>query len=119
MPWNVVFHPAFAREYEMLAPAVQDELAAFLVYLQDVGPALRRPYADTLNGSKHSNMKELRFSASNGVWRVAFAFDPERRAIILVAGDKSGVNQSRFYKGLIRVADGRFDEHLKSLEASR
>ena len=71
MPWNVVFHPAFAREYEMLAPAVQDELAAFLVYLQDVGPALRRPHADTLNGSKHSNMKELRFSASKvfGGWR--------------------------------------------------
>jgi hypothetical protein len=119
MRWNVVFHPAFAREFEKLATVVQDELAAFLVYLEEAGPTLRRPYADTLNGSRHSNMKELRFSASSGVWRVAFAFDPERRAIILVAGDKSGVKQSRFYKGLIRTADSRFDEHLKSLEASR
>lgn len=119
MTWSVIFHPAFAREYEKLESAVQDELAAFLVYLQEVGPALRRPYADTLNGSKYSNMKELRFSAADGAWRVAFAFDPDRRAIILVAGDKSGVSQGRFYKGLIRTADRRFDEHLENMELPR
>jgi hypothetical protein len=44
----------------------------------------------------------------------AFAFDPERRAVILVAGDKSGVAQSRFYKGLVAKADRRFAEHLKT-----
>jgi hypothetical protein len=59
-------------------------------------------------------MKELRFKNPDGVWRVAFAFDPERRAILLVAGDKSGVAQKRFYKRLIDVADKRFDAHLKS-----
>lgn len=53
---------------------------------------------DTLNGSKHANMKEMRFSAADGEWRVAFAFDPERNAIVLVAGDKSGGSQKRFYK---------------------
>ena len=57
------------------------------------GPALGRPHADTLAGSKHTNMKELRFSADGGVWRVAFAFDPQRRALVLVAGDKAGVAQ--------------------------
>src|SRR5262245_23348333 len=80
LPWNVVSHPAFAREFERLAPAVRNELAAFLVYLEEAGPALGRPYADTLKGSKHSNMKELRFTADDGVWRAAFAFDPVRRA---------------------------------------
>ena len=69
---------------------------------------------DALKGSKHGNMKELRFDAAGGVWRVAFAFDPERRAVVPVAGDKSGVAQSRFYKGLVAKADRRFAEHLKT-----
>lgn len=61
-------------------------------------------------------MKELRFRAADGVWRVAFAFDSERQAILLVAGDKAGVAQNRFYKGLIAKADSRFTEHLQSLK---
>jgi hypothetical protein len=61
-------------------------------------------------------MKELRFLADGGVWRVAFAFDPKRKAIILVAGDKSGVSQSRFYKSLIERADSRFKEHIATLK---
>lgn len=61
-------------------------------------------------------MKELRFNADNGVWRVAFAFDPDRQAILLVAGDKAGVAQKRFYKNLIKIADARFDTHLKKGE---
>ncbi len=60
-------------------------------------------------------MKELRFKAADGVWRVAFAFDPERQAIVLVAGDKAGVAQKRFYKALIARADARFSGHLKAL----
>jgi hypothetical protein len=57
-------------------------------------------------------MKELRFSAAGGEWRVAFAFDPRRKAILLVAGDKSGGSEKRFYRELIRKADERFDAHL-------
>jgi hypothetical protein len=57
-------------------------------------------------------MKELRFSAAGGEWRVAFVFDPRRRAILLVAGDKSGGSERRFYRELIRKADDRFDAHL-------
>ena len=60
-------------------------------------------------------MKELRFDAADGVWRVAFAFDPARAAMLLVAGDKSGVSQKRFYRSLIERADRRFDQHLASL----
>lgn len=71
-----------------------------------------RPRVDTLNGSRHANMKELRFSAADGEWRVAFAFDPRRKAILLVAGDKSGGSEKRFYRELIKKADERFDAHL-------
>jgi hypothetical protein len=60
-------------------------------------------------------MKELRFDADDGVWRVAFAFDPAREAILLVAGDKSGGSEARFYRGLIKKADRRFDDHLRRL----
>jgi hypothetical protein len=60
-------------------------------------------------------MKEIRFDAGDGAWRVAFAFDPKRAAVLLVAGDKSGISQKRFYRSLIEKADGRFDRHLLAL----
>ncbi len=116
MSWAVLYHDDFVAELEALTGAVQDELLACVSVLQVVGPALGRPHVDTLTGSRHANMKELRFRADDGVWRVAFAFDPRRRAIILVAGDKSGVAQARFYKGLITRADKRFDDHLKTIK---
>jgi len=61
-------------------------------------------------------MKELRFSADDGEWRVAFAFDTKRKAILLVAGDKSGISEKRFYRELIRKADERFDKHLAQIK---
>jgi Phage derived protein Gp49-like (DUF891) len=64
-------------------------------------------------------MKELRFDASDGVWRVAFAFDPRRKAILLVAGDKSGVSEKRFYRQLIEKADRRFDDHLSRIKKGK
>ena len=113
----VANHEAFDPEYDALPEAVQDELLAMIGLLAAYGPRLGRPHADTLGGSRHANMKELRFNADDGVWRVAFAFDPERQAILLVAGDKSGVAQRRFYKGLVAKADKRFDEHLAAVAA--
>ena len=117
--WIVEFHPAFDAEFDALADAVQDEMLAQATLLDHLGPSLGRPRVDTLGGSRHANMKELRFDADRGVWRVAFAFDPERRAILLVAGDKRGANQRRFYKRLIRQADQRFDDHLGRLRRNR
>nr|WP_218583895.1 type II toxin-antitoxin system RelE/ParE family toxin [Pseudomonas akapageensis] len=99
-----------------MVEAVQDELLAQLKVLERFGPDLGRPHADTLNGSRHSNMKELRFKADGGVWRVAFAFDPHRKAIVLVAADKAGVGEHRFYRALIKRADVRFDRHLAALK---
>lgn len=116
MAWTVLYHDAFLSEIEWLAEEVQDSLLVMAKLLTALGPSLGRPHADTLVGSKYANMKELRFQADDGVWRVAFAFDPERKAIILVAGDKSGVAQKRFYKGLIAKADARFAKHLETLK---
>jgi hypothetical protein len=84
--------------------------------LQQFGPQMGRPRVDTLKGSRHANMKELRFSAADGEWRIAFAFDIKRKAILLVAGDKSGISQKQFYRELIRKADNRFDAHLARLD---
>jgi hypothetical protein len=116
MKWKVEFDVNFEAEFDGLAEAVQDELLAQAKLLEQFGPSLGRPRVDTLNGSTHANMKELRFDADNGVWRVAFAFDLERKAILLVGGSKSGVNEERFYKQLIKKADARFDAHLSTLK---
>jgi len=94
----------------------QDELLAHIELLEHFGPQLGRPRADTLNGSHHANMKELRFQTAGGVWRVAFAFDLNRKAIILVAGDKSGVSERRFYRQLIEKADRRLEAHMARIK---
>lgn len=116
MSWTVANHDDFDPEFDALPEAVQDGLIAVALNLQDKGPVLGRPHVDTLEGSKYPNMKEIRFDANDGVWRVAFAFDPQRKAILLVAGDKVGVAQKRFYKKLIAKADERFSNHLAKLK---
>jgi hypothetical protein len=109
----------FEPEFDALHEDVQTEILALSLVLEEFGPHLGRPRVDTLKGSRHANMKELRFSAADGEWRVAFAFDPRRSAILLMAGDKSGVSQKRFYRELIRKADDRFDAHLARLKKER
>ena len=119
MAWNVGFHTSFEGEFDELEEELQDEILALMGLLQEFGPKLARPHVDTLNGSKHANLKELRFKAADGVWRVAFAFDPQRKAILLVAGDKSGGSEKKFYKDLMAKADARFDEHLTELKLQK
>jgi hypothetical protein len=115
MPWAVLFHSEFEAEFGALPKPIQDELLTRLGVLREFGPSLGRPHVDTLNGSSFANMKELRFRL-DGLWRFAFAFDTQRRAIVLVGGDKEGARQSAFYKELIRVADRRFAAHVASLK---
>jgi hypothetical protein len=117
--WVVEVGDEFKPELLALLEDVRTEILALARLLQQFGPQLGRPRADTLNGSRHANMKELRFSAANGEWRVAFAFDTKRKAILLVAGDKSGGGEKRFYRELIRKADDRFDAHLARLKQER
>ena len=116
--WEVAFGDEFDEEFEELPQPVQDELLASAQLLGSFGPQLGRPHADTLNDSAFSNMKELRFEA-DGVWRVAFAFDPERKAMLLVAGNKSGGSEKRFYKSMIKKADERYRAHLERLTSAK
>ncbi len=109
----------FEPEFDALRDDVQTEILALSLVPEEFGPQLGRPRVDTLKGSRHANMKELRFSAADGEWRAAFAFDPRRRAILLVAGDKSGGSEKRFYRELIRKADERFGVHLARLKKER
>ena len=113
--WGIEFFDDFEPEFDKFSETVQDALLIKLKILEERGPTTSRPLVDTLNGSKHANMKELRFNADDGVWRVALAFDPERKGVVLVAADKSGVSEKRFYQTLIAVADARFDKHLAAL----
>jgi len=112
--WEVLLHPEFLPEFEGLPEGVQEEIAALTHLLKRFGPELSRPHVDTLKGSRFSNMKELRFR-QDGVWRIAFAFDVERKAILLVGGDKGKSKSQRFYKNLIQLADRRFQSHLDIL----
>ena len=115
MTWIVEFHPDLENEFDALDLSVGNEILALMLLLEAFGPALGRPRVDTLKGSRHANMKEPRFEAASGVWRLAFAFDPRRHAVLLVAGDKSGTSQARFYRRLIGKADERYDRHLSGL----
>jgi hypothetical protein len=114
--WEVLFCREFEPEFDALPATVADELLAQARLLAHFGPHLGRPRVDTLNGSRYANMKELRFDAADGVWRVAFAFDPKRRAILVVAGDKAGVGEKRFYRQLVMKANRRFESHLAALK---
>jgi len=114
--WVVEIGDEFEPEFDELSEDVQTEILALSRLLQHLGPHLGRPRVDTLNDSLHANMKELRFSATDGQWRVAFAFDPKRQAVLLAAGDKSGGSEKRFYRRLIHKEDERFDAHLARLK---
>ena len=114
--WEVYFHDEFDAEFEHPDRAVRLGLVAAMRAVEHAGPHAGRPHVDVLHGSKFANMKELRFTARAGreTWRAAFAFDPDRRACVLVAGAKQGKSQSAFYKQLIQVADRRFADLLAS-----
>ena len=117
--WAVIFDDEFEEEFHGMPEALQNEILAHALLLKNYGPDLGRPTVDTLKGSKYPNMKELRFAWKNGVWRIAFAFDPKRQAILLAAANKSGSDQKRVYKKLITLAERRYDMYLLGLSANK
>lgn len=118
MIWTVRLAVEFMAEFRELREPVQDELLAYARLLAQFGPQLGRPRVDTLKGSRYSNMKELRFDAERGVWRVAFAFDAQREAVLLAVGNKAGVPAARFYRDLIRRADRRLANHISRMDTA-
>lgn len=109
--WVVEFHPDCEEWANGLEQDDAEALLAAIRVLRDEGPNLGRPLVDTINGSRHQNMKELRpGSTGRTEVRVLFAFDKERKAILLVGGDKSD-DWTGWYTRNIPIADDRFDEH--------
>ena len=117
--WAVQTTDEFDRWFAGLNETEQVEIDAKVGLLKIMGPQLKRPHADTLNGSVHSNMKELRAKTATAVLRVAFALDPLQAAILLVGGDKSGISEKRFYKQLIDRADRLYQAHLEQIKKRR
>ena len=113
------FHPECEAWADDLNQPDAESLLAAIRVLRAEGPALGRPLVDTVKGSRHPNMKELRpgFTGRTEV-RVLFAFDSERQAMLLVGGDK-GADWDGWYKVNIPVADDRFDEHQAELDEAR
>jgi hypothetical protein len=117
MEWNVLLDGEFADWLSSLSEPVRVEILAAAGLLRVRGPQLGRPYVDTVKGSRFTNMKELRVRVGSDPWRILFAFDPQRSAILLVGGNKRG--DKRWYQTFIPIADERFERHLKNFHQSR
>jgi hypothetical protein len=116
--WDVEFDEAVFEWLTGLEEESFVQVRAAINMLRDRGPQLGRPLVDTVAGSRHKNMKELRpGSAGRSELRVLFAFDPARSAILLVGGDKAGRWQD-WYRSAIPLADDRYDSHLETLKKS-
>ena len=112
--WSIETTNNFDMWLDTLDDMDRTNMLASMIVLREKGPMLSRPYADTVKGSCHSNMKELRVQSKGDPIRAFFAFDPKRRGILLCAGNKTG-NDKRFYDEMIPIADREFTAHLKSL----
>lgn len=112
--WDIEFTDEFEQWWRELNEEEQESVSASVELLTVMGPGLLRPHADTVKGSKHSNMKELRTQHQGRPLRTLFAFDPRRSAILLIGGDKTG--DKRFYERMIPKADRLYDEHLEELK---
>ena len=111
--WEVEFTDAFGAWWDALSATAQEDVRAEVQVLRRFGPSLGRPHVDSVASSRHANMKELRIQHHGRPYRVLFAFDPRRAAILLIGGDKTG--QGRWYKQFVPLADRLYDEHLETL----
>jgi hypothetical protein len=113
MAWDVEFTDEFERWWTELDEPVQDAIDRGVHLLEGRGPTLPFPHSSHVHGSKHGNMRELRVQVGGDPYRIFYAFDPRRAAILLIGGSKSG--DERFYERMIPIADRIYDEHLEEL----
>lgn len=110
--WLIETTDTFDKWFDALDDTDRASVLASMIVLRERGPMLSRPYADTVKGSCHNNMKELRVQSKGDPIRAFFAFDPKRKGILLCAGNKAG-NDKRFYDEMIPIADREFTAHLE------
>lgn len=115
MSWLVKTTDRFDAWFDGLKDKDRENVLACMLVLQSLGPGLSRPYADTVKGSRYANMKELRVQSAGKPLRAFYAFDPQRSAVLLCAGDKTG-DEKLFYKKMVPLADAEFSAYLHALQ---
>ena len=113
MVWEIEHTDEFEKWLLAEGPKVQEKIRAHVRLLADQGPNLRHPYSSGINGSKHGAMRELRVQIKSDPYRVLYAFDPKRAAILLLGGNKGGDDD--WYDKNVPIADRLFDKHLRDL----
>lgn len=114
MSWNIEITSEFERWWNSLSTSEQVDVDAHIHLIEQYGPVLSRPYCDTIKQSKHANMKELRIQHKGKPYRILYAFDPRRTAILLLGGVKTG--DDRWYDKYVPLADQLFDAHLNEIQ---
>lgn len=117
MECEVEFTDEFSGWWDGLDAAEQESVNRYVVLLQQYGPALARPYADTIRGSAFSNMRELRVQHAGRPYRILYIFDPRRAGILLLGGDKTG--NDHWYEEMVPKADAIFEQHLREIKLER
>jgi hypothetical protein len=117
MAWEVEYTDTFGEWWDSLNLEEQKSVAHVVGLLEEQGPNLKRPYADVVQGSCHANMKELRIQHEGRPYRVLYAFDPRRTALLLLGGDKTGNN--RWYEIFVPIADELFSQHLREISREK
>lgn len=113
MAWEVEYTDTFGEWWEELSEAEQIDVDATVRLLEEKGPNLPFPYSSGVQGSRHSHMRELRIQHAGRPYRVLYAFDPRRAALLLIGGEKTG--DDRWYERFVPIADDLYDEHLAEL----
>ena len=114
MKWDVEYTETFGLWWGELTETEQEDIAAVVELLEVRGPQLPYPHSSAIKGSRHSHMRELRIQHAGSPYRVLYAFDPRRTAILLLGADKTG--KDRWYEITVPLADKLYDEHLQTLE---
>jgi len=114
LAWEVEFSEEFERWWNNLTAAEQKSVDFTVSLLQEIGPALQMPHSSGVEISRHRHMRELRIQHQGRPYRVLYAFDPRRAAMLLIGGDKTG--NSRWYEEYVPLADAIYDRHLGELE---
>lgn len=111
--WDIKQAADFQHWFEEAGKTIQNDSLEHIVLLKQFGPKLKRPYADTIKGSKISNLKELRFNSGNKVIRIFFLFDSDRSGLLLIGGNKAGSGDKKFYQNMIHQCEKIYAKYLK------
>jgi hypothetical protein len=115
MAWEIEFSDEFGAWWDGLVTAEQESVRVKVELLADLGPALTRPHADTIHGSRVRNLRELRIQHEGRPYRVLYVFDPRRTGVLLIGGDKTG--NAHWYEEFVPRAESIYEQHLREIGA--